>query len=320
MLKDKIFQMFIIGTGKNLDYALKNGVGGVIFFTPDIESSNQFKNLVLNIRNKSKITPFLSIDQEGGRVERAENIHERFMSPMYALKKGEEFLSSQTVTMLDELKEYGINMNFAPCMDVNSNPNNPIIGERAFSDKVDDVCKGFDIVYPIYKQKKIISVIKHFPGHGDADKDSHLELPIIDLNEKDVENVHIYPFKYAIDNGVEAVMVAHLFSTFFEKEELPTSLSENCIDYLKNKLSFNGVIISDDMYMKGVSKYGMTEACIMGIKAGLNMFIYRDASDETLNVIEDVIKYAEKDSCLREKIDESYKKIIDLKKKYGLIS
>lgn len=319
MLSEKVFQMFITGTGNNLDYALKNGLGGVIFFTRDIDSKVQFSDLINEIKRKSAISPFLSIDQEGGRVERTENIHERYLSPMFAYKKGAEFLSEQTEAIANELKEYGINMNFAPCLDVNSNPNNPIIGERAFSDSPNDVIKGYDIVSRIYKNNGIIPVIKHFPGHGDADKDSHKELPVIDLACDEMEKTHISPFKHAIQSGAEAIMVAHLHCKCFDEEEIPTSISKNCINYLRDNLEFHGVTISDDMFMRGLGKYSMTDACLMGIEAGLNLFIYRDCSDETLNVIENVIKTAEKNSYLRSKIDESYEKIIQLKSNYGII-
>jgi len=144
-------------------------------------------------------------------------------------------------------------------------------------------------------------------------------LPFISLSLTEMEKIHILPFKHAINNGADAVMVAHLHCKCFNKEKIPTVLSKNCLDYLRNNLNFKGVIISDDMYMNGVADYDMTEACIKGIKAGLNMFIYRNASDSTLNVIENVIKYAKKDEILKECIEYSYNKIINLKQKYGII-
>ncbi|MCR5265449.1 MAG: hypothetical protein K6E29_02515 [Cyanobacteria bacterium RUI128] len=319
MLKEKLFQMFITGTGKHLDYALNQGVGGVIFFTRDIKSEKQFTDLINDIKSKSKTPPFLSIDQEGGRVERTENLHERYMSPMFAFQKGEEFLKRQTSKIATELNSFGLNMNFAPCLDVNTNPNNPIIGERAFSSSPDDVCKGYDITSAEFTKHGIIPVIKHFPGHGDADKDSHKELPEIDMSFEELVNMHIYPFKHAILSGADVVMVAHLHCKCFDTDVIPTSLSHNCINYLTNTLKFSGIVMSDDMFMNGVKKFGMTEACVMGIKAGVNMFIYRDASDETIKTIEDVLKLAQNDLNLRNKIEESYSKIISLKTKYGII-
>ena len=318
MFDDKFYQMFILGTG-NLDIALQKNIGGVIFFTKDIQSKAQFVELIKHIKTVAKTSPFLSIDQEGGRVERTENIHGRFLSPKYAFEKGAQFLATQTKTMLDELKNFGINMNFAPCLDVNSNPNNPIIGEREFSNDSDKVCKGFDIVNKIYANSNIIPVIKHFPGHGDANKDSHLELPQIDLSMEEMVQTHIKPFKHALKSNIEAVMVAHLHCTCFDKEVLPTSLSKNCINYLKNTLGFNGIAISDDMFMNGVKKFGDIDACLKGIDAGLDMFIYRDSSIETLNTLNEILKIVKTDKELRQKVENSYSKIMEIKKAHQLI-
>ena len=318
-LKEKLYQMFILGTeGGNLDEALKNGIGGVIFFTKDIQSDEQFKNLITDIKQKCKIKPFLSIDQEGGRVERTENIHggKKYLSAKFAYEKGVKFLEKQTQEIAQELKNYGINLNFAPCIDTNTNPNNPIIGERAFSSNPDEVIEAEKIVSSTYRKNGIIPCVKHFPGHGDADTDSHLALPKIDLPLDEMEQTHIKPFKSAIKNEIEMVMVAHLHCTCFEKEEIPTSLSKNAIDYLRNNLNFEGVAISDDMIMKGVANFGEVEACEMGIRAGLNMFIYRNCDDKTINIIEKIYQKAIIDDELKKNIEESYLKIQNLKQKH----
>ena len=148
-LKTKLYQMFILGTeGGGYEKALANGLGGIIFFTKDIQSSDEFRKLISDIKSKALIPLFLSIDQEGGRVERTENIHngKKYLSAKFAFEKGEDFLRAQTCEIAQELKSYGINLNFAPCIDVNTNPDNPIIGERAFSNNPDDVIKGEKIV------------------------------------------------------------------------------------------------------------------------------------------------------------------------------
>ena len=318
-LKEKLYQMFILGTeGGNLDEALANNVGGIIFFTKDIQSAEQFKTLITDIKQKCKIKPFLSIDQEGGRVERTENIHggKKYLSAKFAYEKGLEFLEKQTQEIAQELKSYGINLNFAPCIDTNTNPNNPIIGERAFSSNPDYVIEAEKIVSSTYRKNEIIPCVKHFPGHGDANSDSHLTLPIIDLSINEMERTHIKPFKSAIENKIDMVMVAHLHCTCFEKEGIPTSLSKNAIDYLRNNLKFEGITISDDMIMKGVANFGEVEACEMGIRAGLNMFIYRNCDDKTINIIEKIYQKAIIDEDLRKNIEKSYTKILNLKQKY----
>lgn len=319
-IRTKLYQMFILGTeGCGYNDALKNGLGGMIFFTKDIQSPEQFRKLIIDIKSASVISPFLSIDQEGGRVERTENIHsgKKYLSAKFAYEKGDEFLQTQTKEIADELKSFGINMNFAPCIDVNTNPDNPIIGERAFSSDTDEVIKAEKIVSQTYRQNGIIPCVKHFPGHGDANADSHLTLPEINLSLEEMEKTHIKPFAYAARN-IEMVMVAHLHCTCFEKNIIPTSLSKNAISYLRNNLGFKGVTISDDMIMRGVANFGVIEACEMGIRAGLNMFIYRNSNPETIHIIEKIAEKARKDNELKDNIEKSYEKIIALKEKFSL--
>lgn len=311
--------MFILGLdGDCYKTALANGLGGVIFFTKDIQTSEQFKKLTAEIKAIAKIPPFLSIDQEGGRVERTENIHlgKKYLSAKFAFEKGKKYLKSQTEEIAKELQSYGINLNFSPCIDVNTNPKNPIIGERAFSSNPNEVIAAETIVSNVYRKNKIIPCVKHFPGHGDANADSHLTLPQIDLTLEEMEKTHIKPFAQAIKNGAEMVMAAHLHCKCFENEPIPTSLSKNAIHYLRNALGFEGIIISDDMVMKGVASFGEAEACIMGIKAGLNMFIYRNCFANTIEVIETVYKKALQDKQLKLLIEQSYDKIMNLKQKY----
>lgn len=317
-LKTKLYQMFILGTdGGEYERALSNGLGGMIFFTKDIQSPEQFRKLISGIKSKSMIPPFLSIDQEGGRVERTENIHngKKYLSAKFAYEKGEDFLRKQTYEIAQELKSYGINLNFAPCIDVNTNPNNPIIGERAFSNNSDDVIKGEKIVSQTYRGNGIVPCVKHFPGHGDANADSHLTLPEIDLTLEEMEQTHIKPFA-ACAKTIEMVMVAHLHCTCFERDVIPTSLSKNAISYLRDKLGFDGVIISDDMIMAGAAGFEPVQACEMGIRAGLNMFIYRNSAPETIEIIETIAQKALTDKELQKAIENSYDKIIKLKKKY----
>ena len=318
-LKEKLYQMFILGTeGNNIEQAIANGLGGIIFFTKDIQTPEQIKTLISNFKQQCKTPLFFSIDQEGGRVERTENIHngKKYLSAKFAYKKGAKFLEKQTTAIANELKSYGFNLNFAPCIDTNTNPNNPIIGERAFSSIAEEVIEAEKIVSSNYRKNGIIPCIKHFPGHGDANSDSHLTLPEINLPLEEMEKTHIKPFKAAINNGAEIVMIAHLHCTCFDKEQIPTSLSKNAISYLRNNLNFDGIIISDDMIMKGVAKFGEVEACEMGIKAGINMFIYRNCSDKTINIIEKIYQKAIIDEELRQNIENSYSKILSLKQNY----
>lgn len=316
-LREKVYRMFILGT-QGGGYKSVKGLGGIIFFSHDIQFPEQFYALVSSI--KQECSPiFLSVDQEGGRVERTENIHngKKYLSAKYACQKGSRFLKEQTENIAKELKSYGLNLNFAPCIDVNTNPQNPIIAERAFSDNPDTVIECEKIVSKTYMENGIIPCVKHYPGHGDASKDSHLTLPEIDLSLDEMNKVHIKPFR-ACAKRIPMVMAAHLNCKCFNKEgeNLPVSLNKRAIDYLRNDLGFEGIIISDDMAMKGVADFDGALACEMGIKAGLNMFIYRNSEPETMQIIENVIEKAQKDDILRARIEESCKIISNIKLSY----
>lgn len=318
-LKEKLYQMFIMGLdgddlegNPNLNLALKAGLGGVIFFTQNIKSPEQIKKLIADIKSNAKTPPFLSIDQEGGRVERTENIFggKKFLSAKFAAEKGEEFLVEQTEQISRLLTDFGFNLNFAPCVDVNTNPANPIIGERAFSDKTDEVIKFGKIVVETYLKNGIIPCTKHFPGHGDASVDSHLALPVMDMPLDEMEKFHIKPFR---EVKAPMLMVAHLHCTAFDKEEIPSSLSKNVIGYLRSDLNYQGLIITDDMVMGGVLKLKPTETCAQAIKAGANILLYRNSYDETIQIINNLVELAQNDESLRASIDASYERIMEFK-------
>ena len=317
-LREKLYGMFILGLdGGGYEDALKKGLGGVIFFTKDIQTPEQFRDLTEKIKKLSITKPFLSIDEEGGRVERTENIHggKKYLSAKFAFEKGEEFLAAQTAEIARELKSYGVNLNFAPCIDTNTNPKNPIIGERAFSSNPDEVIKAGKIVCKTYRENGIIPCAKHYPGHGDADADSHLTLPVIDLPLDVMERIHIKPFKALADDGVEMIMAAHLHCTCFDREVIPASLSKNALSYLRNIIGYDGVIISDDMVMKGVAADGTAEAFEAGIRAWLDMFIYRNSLPEITDAIEKLYQRVLQDKALAACIEKSYERIQKLKQR-----
>lgn len=353
--KQKLYQMFILGLegtdlkdNPNLIKALRDGLGGVIFFTENIKTEKQFKNLVNDIKREAKILPFLSIDQEGGKVERTENIFggKKYLSGGKCAFKGKDFLRAQTEQISLELKDFGVNLNFAPVLDVNTNPNNPVIGERAFSNNPDDVIKFGKIAVETYLKNGIIPCVKHFPGHGEADKDSHKTLPVINLSLEEMEKTHIRPFK---EVNAPMTMVAHLHCTAFDKEEIPSSLSKNVIGYLREKLGYQGLIITDDMLMGAVKEANSEKeigneklemevdfvsqnnlssqltthssqltalSSLAAIKAGVNILLYRNSHDEIIEIIENLAQLAQNDEELYKSIETSYEKIINFKAEF----
>lgn len=331
-LKEKIAQMFIMGfegielnqNNINIQDMVKNGLGGVIFFANNIHTLTQFAELSASLQKMAKIPLFTSIDQEGGLVERTINCPEKveYLTPMALCASGKtDNVKIHTQIMADELKACGINMDFAPVLDVNTNPDNPIIGIRAFSNNPDEVIKYSQQVYKTFQDNNIISVGKHFPGHGEAWVDSHLDLPEIDLKLDNLEEIHIKPFKYAIENDLDAIMVAHVHYPVFNKDsKLPASLSKEVITgYLKNKLNFKGLIISDDMVMGGiVNHFNHLDACIRAINAGIDILIFRDSIDKNLELIDKLAEAVENNLISRDRINESVNKILYYKEKYNI--
>lgn len=342
-LREKISQMFIVGfsgtclnsENKNIQILSKNGLGGVILFAENIDSYNQIQDLSKELKDIAKIPLFISIDQEGGLVERTIHIKNKvdYLTAMaLASTENPELIKKHTQIMAEELKFMGVNMNFAPVLDVNTNINNPIIGVRSFGDSAEDVIKYSEPVYKAFNENNIIAVGKHFPGHGETSVDSHLDMPVVDLSLEELEDVHVKPFKEAFKSGLDAVMIAHVFYKAFATchcvegnpsgtVSCPASLSSEVITgYLKEKLNYKGLIISDDMVMGGISKYyNYLEACVKGINAGIDLFIFRNSGDEILKLIEELVNAVEKGLISVERINESVEKILFIKKKYGIL-
>ncbi len=326
-LKQKLHQMFILGfegtnpllnENKGFINALEQGLGGVIFFTQNIKDKNTLQDSIKIINKKALIKPFLSIDQEGGRVERTQNIYNgsHYKDARTSAKLGEDFVKRQSKQLSKELKEFGFNMNFAPVLDVDTNPKNPIIAERSFSSNPDEVIKYGKIVIDEYLKNKIIPVGKHFPGHGETFVDSHKEMPVLDLSLNELERTHIKPFK-SLTPFLPAVMVAHIHYKAFDNEQIPASISQNVIKkYLRKTLNFKGLIISDDMVMGGIKGFSSIDACIKGINAGINMFIFRNSDSKTLSLIEKLENAANQGEIDIKNIDKSVELINKVKSKY----
>lgn len=323
-LSRQINSMFILGyKGKNPSNELKNLVeqdlGGVIFFAENILDRKNFKQTITSLKTlQPKV--ITSIDQEGGRVERTKNLPDKigYISPEEIIKLPLHLIEKHYDILSQELSDFGINMNFAPVLDVQTNPDNPIISRRAFGTTSAEVIKFSKIAKDAMQKYGIATVGKHFCGHGEADVDSHLNLPQINLSMAELQE-HILPFEKAIEDGIEAIMVAHVHFTAFDKDVVPASLSKNVIGYLLNNLNFKGLVISDDMVMGGVTE-GRTslESCITAIKAGMDMFIFRDTTPEVLQLLQDLEKEAEKDSELLAKIIVASQKIETFKSKTAL--
>lgn len=324
-IREKIGQMFMIGfQGTALSEELKEiitnyGIGGVIIFSRNIESPSQIKDLINSLQKlslqKNQIPLFVSIDQEGGRVFRLKPPFRQYPSYGELGRTGsEDAVRSNALAMAEELIEIGVNMNMAPVLDVNTNPKNPIIGDRSFSSNPDVVSRLGACVIKAFTEKGIIAVGKHFPGHGDTSLDSHLELPVVNHNIKRLENIELKPFIHAFKNGLRAVMTAHVLYPALDAD-FPATLSERIIkNILRKKYGFNGVVISDDLEMKAISnRYTDEDAGILSVRAGVDILLICHSNDKQLRIFDSLLKAVENGDIKEERIEESFSRIMKLK-------
>ncbi|MBI3599819.1 MAG: beta-N-acetylhexosaminidase [Nitrospinae bacterium] len=329
-LKEKIGQMLMIGFhGTTLTDELKEmirdyGVGGVIIFSRNIESPRQIKEFCRSIRKLSieshKIPPFISIDQEGGRVFRLKPPFNQYPSCGELGRTGsEDAVKSNAISISDELIEIGINMNMAPVLDVNTNPKNPIIGDRAFSSDPEIVSRLGAHVINTFHEKGIIAVGKHYPGHGDTSSDSHLELPVVRHGIERFEEIEFKPFLHAFKNGLGAVMTAHVLYPALDLD-YPATMSEKIINgILRKKHGFDGVVITDDLEMKAISNnYTDEDAAILSIRAGADVLLICHSRDKQIGIFESLVKAVENGNVEKKRADKSFERIIRLKNSAGL--
>ena len=261
-LDEKIGQLFFVqATSKNKNNSekilndIKNfKIGGLIFSTghPSIQA-----NLTNKYQNASKTPLMISMDAEWGVGMRLDSVPKFPWNMSLGAIKNDLLIEKIGSEIGYQFKRLGIHMNFAPVIDINTNPKNPIIGNRSYGEnKINVSEKGISFTKGI-QSNNVLATAKHFPGHGDTSKDSHLTLPTINFDEKRIKKVELYPFKKLIEDGLSAVMIAHLNVPSLEKENmLPSTLSKNIIEKtLIKELNFNGLIITDALEMKGVSEF-----------------------------------------------------------------
>ena len=328
-LDEKIGQMITIGIdGYSVDDTAKQlitdkKVGGVILFKNNINDSNQLLQLINDIKginSTNKIPIFISVDQEGGRVNRLPSEIKSLPSNEIIGNKNDNKLAYDIGKNIGyALGSFGFNMDFAPVLDVNSNPNNTVIGDRSFSNDKDKVASLGASEINGFKDSNIISVAKHFPGHGYTSIDSHYALPIINKTLDELKSVEFVPFKKSIEEKVPAIMVSHILMPQIDANN-PASMSKTIItDILRKDLKFDGLIVTDDMTMGAVTnELDITTACINSINAGADLLLVCHGYDNEINVI-NAIKDAVNNGIISiDTINSSVYKILSLKENYKI--
>lgn len=331
----KIGQMLLVGvdnTGAepnpNLVQEIRAGkVGGVILFEKNIPQTDSYirlKKLIWKLQNATETPLFVAIDQEGGKVNRLKTKYgfPRSVSAAYlgSIQDVDSTFFYAEITAAT-LAGLGINVNFAPDVDVAVNPENPIIArvERSFSANPDSVTLHAAAVIKAHRQFDILTVLKHFPGHGSSHADTHLGIADVTDYWQEYE---LIPYQRLIDAGlVDAIMTAHIVNKKLDQKGRPATLSPSVINnLLRKKLSYNGLVFSDDMQMHAITKYyGLETAIELAINAGVDVMIFSNnisgSDNQTVNNVHNIIKkLVQEGKIFREAIDDSYRRIMQVKK------
>lgn len=297
-------------------------IGGVIFFSDNIENEIQIKRFTKRLQEVTDIPLFISIDEEGGRKSRLsnnDNINMTKIPPNSIIGHTEEPKYAYEVGSIlgKELNALGFNMDFAPVADINTNKNNEVIGDRAFGsnpylvgEMVANEVKGI-------QEHNVIAVAKHFPGHGDTTLDSHHGTVYIDHNMERLRKVELIPFKKAINENALGIMVAHINIPKISREDVPASLSEDVIiDILRLQLGYEGLVITDAFNMKAITEiYNSSEAAIKAINAGVDIILM---PKDFYMAYDGVIKAVKNGEISEDRINKSVKRILETKYKIGL--
>ncbi len=316
-------QLFITGisgsvlTEDEIKFISEENIGGVILFANNYESPAQLAELVNSIQALRDHYPlFIAVDHEGGRVIRFKQHFTHFPSMLDIVKTDSPKLCFSVHDVAGkELEACGINLNLAPVCDIFNNPNNKVIGDRAFGDNPETVSLFVSSAIRGLQTNNIMACAKHFPGHGCTTKDSHYDLPIVKKTIDELRNEEFIPFVKAVKSRVEMVMMAHLQVDSID-EEYPCTLSKNAYELLRSELKFKKVIITDDMEMKAIAdRYSYGEAALMALNAGADIVEYRsmDTCKEAYYSVKEAYK---KKLISNEDVEEKLARINELKKQY----
>lgn len=332
-LREKIGQMLLCGfhgteAAGDVDAFLRRyPVGGVIYFARNVESPEQVERLSMGLQqiaeDSGNVPLWISIDQEGGMVARiTEGI--ALMPGQMAIAAAGSIDDAYQAAYISglELRSMGINMNFAPVLDVNNNAANPVIGVRSFGESPQSVAEYGARTVAGIQDAGIAATAKHFPGHGDTDTDSHLDLPVITHDRDRVERVELIPFRAAITAGVDAMMSAHIYFPALEPERLPVTLSRSVLSgLLRKELGYEGMIVTDCMEMDAIAaNYGTVDAAVMAVEAGADLVLISHTAHLQAEAYEALVAAVQSGRISETRINESVTRLLRYKAKHGLLA
>jgi beta-N-acetylhexosaminidase len=317
-LRRQIGQLLIAGfNGHQIPAELRTlarefGLGGVILFARNVAEPEQVAELAFEAARLVPDLPvWVSVDQEGGRVARLKAPFTEW-PPMATLgRSGDVRLAERFARALAaELKAVGITLDYAPVLDIHTNPKNPVIGDRALAEKAEEVARLGGAIVRALQGEGVAACGKHFPGHGDTSADSHHELPLVEHAPDRLRAVEFLPFKAAIEAQVATIMTAHVFVPSLD-EKLPATLSRRVVtDLLRHELHYGGVILSDDLEMKAIAaQYDVPSAAVMAIQAGCDgMLICSGNHDAQAASLEALVHAIEDEQLPLTQVEDSLKR------------
>lgn len=326
-LEQKIGQMFIVPlsgetlTDEDRIHLSKRHFGNTFLFGKSTKDVEKIKQLNADadelIENCTSLSPFVFIDQEGGRVRRIKDGITYLPKAKAMGEMSEDEVRELARAAAVDMKNLGITVDAAPVLDVYTNKSNTVIGDRAFGTDavtVSDIgCAFMDGL----TEGGMLACVKHFPGHGDTSEDSHYELPVLAHDMDRLDEIELVPFKAAIDAGCDMMMIAHIVTPALSGDGLPASLSGEVIGFLRNDLGYDGLIVTDSMDMKAVSDtYGTAKASLMAIMAGADMVCASEIYDVQCESYDLVLGAAKDGTIPMETIDAAVYRIIRLKLEY----
>lgn len=299
--------------------ALENyPVGGIVYFAKNLESQDQVKEMIDNSQKDSSIGLFVATDEEGGVVNRLmDTVGTTYIGSMYYYKDdGDETAYENAYTIANDMSALGFNLDFAPVADVWSNPDNTVIGERAYSDDYAQAAELVGNAVKGFNDGGVMCILKHFPGHGDTAEDSHYSSAYVHRTKEEIMADEMQPFRSGIEAGAEFVMVGHLIVP--DIDEVPATLSYKiATGILRDELKFEGVAITDSFEMESIAdNYSVDDAVVMSVKAGMDMILQPKDMASAVNSIEQAVADGE---LSEDRIDESVRRILTLKESRGLL-
>jgi len=270
---------------------------GFVLFKRNVVDPAQVRELNRELAElvDTRTPALLTVDQEGGRVQRI-RAPATVWPPMRSVGEAAAFTAEVSRAMAIELRALGFNLNFAPVADVDSNPDNPVIGDRSFGRDPHEVARHVVAYALAHQAEGVMACAKHFPGHGDTDVDSHLALPVVDCTTERLQSVELVPFQAAVEAGVATVMSSHVVFPALDAER-PATLSPVVIPrLLRQGMGFDGVVFSDDMEMKAVAgRWPLHQQADLGTRAGIDVFLACESVSLQVGLFEALVQVQEQD-------------------------